>query len=526
MSRSSNSLSTMSDTQPSRSAPGEMDKTDSLRDNIPLATLSPPNRAVGILQPGSDSPSEAGPNQAETAYEDMGKAAKPPRKSNDSERTEPLAQPHLRDSVLSERQGSSNGNSNPEIDNIPDHPDQPLPSASHTPDRAQSTLHEQSEHGPESVSPNQATRRTLNALNQREPKPDFGWLPWRLSWWWTAIMVALQMGIMVTFIGLERRSAAMQGFVEIPAGWSSSSGLFAHSAVWTTVPALLMGLYQRILFDPTLASFFARQPYVELPRKTGSTAARTILLDYMNVNEFIRWIPMFCNGHWHLAPFAVFSLLISFFLGPLTANTFQARPVLTDSTVNITALSSFDASFYGASVSANNLSFGAVIQQAGASINQDAKFPPWTIGNATFPKLAIDYTNSSSFGSNYSIRTNAWSGDLDCVAYSDSFTTSSNNVVINIPDRGCPIQWTLPLPPQKTWIQGWSTRGCSRSAGYNRVSFLYIRRDYPQTTIAETSFIACIPRYLNQSGILRIQNGSIDFAPGEEAASNIDPDNA
>lgn len=106
---------------------------------------------------------------------------------------------------------------------------------------------------------------------------------------------------------------------------------------------------------------------------------------------------MFRNRHFHLAPPAFFTLATSFLLGPLSANIFQAHTPLVDSSVPIQILSSFNASLYGVSVLANALSFGTAIQRADAPINQDATFPTWTIVNATFPQLAIDYTNSASF---------------------------------------------------------------------------------------------------------------------------------
>ncbi|MCJ1330629.1 hypothetical protein MMC10_007314 [Thelotrema lepadinum] len=337
-------------------------------------------------------------------------------------------------------------------------------------------------------------------------------------------MILLEISIAVTIIYLDQRSTALQGFVEVPAAWSQSSGLFTHRALWTTFPALMMGLYQRLLFDPILANFFARQPYVELRRDQGSTASRTIMLDYMSKNEFTRPFSMFRNGHFHLVPCALFSLLISFLLGPLSANLFQDQTVLYNATTSFQVLSSFDVSLYSASVLANNLSFGTAIQWAGASINHGAELPTWTIQNATFPQLAINYTDASTFGSNYSLHTNAWSGVLDCVAYNDSFELDSNNAAFNFIDRGCAIQMNVTIQPQKASIYSWMTH-CPESPGFNRISFLSSKRDYPQTDITETSFVSCIPRYLSQPGTLQIQNGSIDFNPGQDTPSDIDPNN-
>lgn len=217
----------MSDKQSSQHASRVRNMQDSLGDIVPLATLPTREHIVGIPRPGSNSSNKVRLSRTVMAGEDTGTDFRSPRKSNDNTRKEIPSLPFPNHALLGERQVSGDQSSFQESDSLLDHSDRLIPGPSTCDHQTQGT----SEHKPGAVAPSHAAGCTTSAASQKNAKSNFGWLTWRLTLGWTAIVMTLQICIAVAITYLERRSAALQGFVDIPTAWSNSSGLFSHSAL-------------------------------------------------------------------------------------------------------------------------------------------------------------------------------------------------------------------------------------------------------------------------------------------------------
>lgn len=379
---------------------------------------------------------------------------------------------------------------------------------------------------PESSGTGPERQRQNSPANQVQTTgaaPDKGWLSKKLQWPYALKLLFAQFGCVITLIVLQRVSAAQSGF-QVSASSSVTPHLFSRALLWTALPSFLISLYQRIFWDPMLGSFMSRQPYVELRRPLGSTAKRTIMLDYASISTLTVWKDMFGNGHYLLSAIMFFSLISSLSMAPLTANIFQAASVLGSHSTSLQILSEFNSSLLSASVD-----FRTVLETVNALLIHGATFPEWTTATAALPQLAIDYSTHPTRLSNYTTNVSAWSADVECVAYSNETITFDDlgDATFDFQDRGCQIQQTLPISPyQQISVQLWQTMDCSETSGYTRMGFIASRVTVPQGGISDSILVSCIPRYMQQTGELRIEYQSIIFTPDVTQEAALDPHNS
>ena len=380
------------------------------------------------------------------------------------------------------------------------------------------------------------------ALSLLDRNHSSGWLTWKLRLPFLCGLLVFQLGAITAIAVLLRLSEEHDGFIEVALPLTvdntsvSLSILWSGSLLWTAIPSLIFSGY-KMAWDSILEALKLRQPFVELRRAHGSSAKKTIMLDYRGSSSFIVWARMFANGHHLLACSTLLSLAISLVVVPFSSHLLTSSPIISNRTVLVHTVSSLNEGLIEFTTDLRPMT-----EVVAASLVQGGKFPAWSTPHYAFPGLSFDTTGDSQTSgtlANYTGGVVAWSASLDCriidrqqsgaILNLDTFTAS-----FNFSDRGCQVTnpFLLVSENQNVSINGWSSDECGPGSQLNDTRVCIFsdvyegpgqHSDVPPTNV---TLLSCIPHYTRTYGTLTVQPSPQDgFADPTILSFTPDPSN-
>ncbi|RMZ87093.1 hypothetical protein DV736_g5686, partial [Chaetothyriales sp. CBS 134916] len=359
-----------------------------------------------------------------------------------------------------------------------------------------------------------------HAAMRRRTKP---WISWKLSWWFALLLAVVDVALIAALIVLDRISHRNQGIIDVPQ-FANPSLLFRitnvqqyYGMLWTTLPSLIFTIFA-LFWAAVVGSVADRQPFVELHR--GSTARRTILLDYRTYPSVYSWAVAFRNLHPHVALAMLLSLVVSVAFGPLSAHLLVTQSAYPSHPLTLTNLTYLDFNAIG---STTNLQ--SFIDVATAVHAYDSAPAPWMTNEYAFNRFTLP---SSSGTVNISAPTIAYSGLLDCQTIPQSqYKASVSNanggldLKLTFTDRDCSITETMPVSSTekvyaKTYFKSTCAYHTEASTPINR--FILLSGLYSSASpilLSPFSITSCIPTYWSTTGLLTLSH--------TQSASSSDP---
>ena len=221
--------------------------------------------------------------------------------------------------------------------------------------------------------------------------PRERWLDRALKRWWSlSLFAAFDLSLMAAVIALTIVSSRRQGFVTVPestvssddktqAPGSSPSGSWNVGIVWTALPSVVFQIFSA--YWAWIAGTLAiRQPYVELRKKGGSPAKKSVLLDYRTTFVVWRWFKAFSLGHGTVGAALLLALALQFVVSPLSARLFATQLVVVSTEIPV----SFYSKFSQTGIQGENRDWRSVIQTVAATLIHHGENPSWTDNEFAF----------------------------------------------------------------------------------------------------------------------------------------------
>jgi hypothetical protein len=351
----------------------------------------------------------------------------------------------------------------------------------------------------------------FNFRSARQDAPDTSekeWKPIPLRKSFSVCLLIVEVGIIVSIIALERRSARNHGLATVPQIPADSLGRFsAISLLWTTLPVVLMAVY-RLGWDAIVNATAARQPYIDLNRKStaeANLADRTIMMDYRSYPGLYNWYVAFSKGQVLIGIAMILSLTLSIALVPLTSHLLVATTAVIDTSFNARIPNTFDSSYLF------DLDIQPALSLASATLAFNAEPQPWTTGNYSFEPFDLGKVDGPR---NYTVPVNTYYGQLDCVFLDVpppevTVIGGSDNATLllyDVDDRGCnvpSVSFGLADPPYLVLARTFVTYSCGEEAHTSRL-VLMAGNPISNREIANFTAISCIPSYWNTTGELTV----------------------
>ena len=325
------------------------------------------------------------------------------------------------------------------------------------------------------------------------------------------------MGLVAAIIILLTLSIHRHGFVAISSPTTKFGGyIWRKGLLWTTLPSLIIQFYST-WFGLVVGAASERQPYVELARPSGSSARRTIFLDYRANSQFgSRQYHALRNGHYLLAGAWLLAVLLSLIISPLSARMIFENDYTGNKPVDTGINQAFPLNSPG--LPYLTWDFEPVLDIVSATQIYQAPSIPWVTSEFAFPEVTQPSIPSNADGlANLTISSAAYSAYLECNVLSPSDyhqvnDTNSGNINFSGSDRGCNWQYSLLTP--KTSVYYLAALSTSVSCPSYRSSpatgrYLILGADVEQHAVKNISVVSCIPTYWTRNGSLTLSYSPI-----------------
>jgi len=352
------------------------------------------------------------------------------------------------------------------------------------------------------------------AIDPVPPTPYARWRSWTLHPLTLTAFLLVDVAVFVTVGILVAISNTHSGFATVQ---SDTPLLFGSSMdlqlLWTTLPNFVSRLLG-IFLDAIIIAAADQEPFVELHKEEGTTAKRSILLDYRTKAAPLRWIVALSNGHFLLGLGLLLCILLSLLVTPLSAHLFVQRPTSYTSNISLVIPNPFDESAINSTTQ-----WSSIFDQVAATRIYNGKPVPWTNEEYAFPPVLLtEALLSKSTNMNVTLNTTAYSAYMDCknlhgyqTELSDTNSDrSEGHIYITGNDRGCSVAQDFAVASiQEEYFKTTSKVDCSASSFYSRLLFTAgIFSNSSQYLLKNTSFISCITGYRTTPGFLTISLGA------------------
>ncbi|KAH8690408.1 hypothetical protein GQ44DRAFT_780446 [Phaeosphaeriaceae sp. PMI808] len=369
------------------------------------------------------------------------------------------------------------------------------------------------------IGPSTSSSASAVQHNDDQKNDDFEeWRSWKIHWLYLSFLLLVTTLFIVSISVLTIISRRDNGFAresQPPGFLERNPGL--RKAIWeqgifyTALPAFIMTVH-RTMWDASIMSFADRQPFVDLLKRDGRVAKRTILLDYKMEPILYRWILAYQNNHLALSACMLSSLVLSFGIVPLTSFLFIMDTSKSNSNFPLTVDTYFNGTIVPQIPSFGNMPNLRLVLDTAASFHlHNLGLPQGTDGTFAFPHFTPQTDLASS---TLTVPTDAYGVSSGCVEipaseYKKTITQKPNSKQMSIQvdtfDRLCAVTITLDIRTS-LWSPNIFTQSkhtsCSHEAGSSRVSVLAARYDKPSETVQNLTFISCKTSYFSTSGEL------------------------
>jgi hypothetical protein len=273
---------------------------------------------------------------------------------------------------------------------------------------------------------------------------------------------------------------------------------------WTTLPNLVFALFATH-WAWIACAIADRQPYVELRKRAGAKARKSILFDYRVTPVVLRWWTAFQKSHNTVRAMTLLSVMLTYITAPFAARLFTTQLVSIPKPIPIV---------YSTEYKDNNLNsktnWRPVLNVVSATLLYEGKSIAWTnnqyafrpfSNHSTIPVSADIKAQSTSFGSyvncelikDYNITLNQVSG------------YRAGNIIISGNDRGCHFAQKITVSnTQQVYLKTTSV-GCSTY--YSRLVFSAGTYSSSSANLLDdVSVISCVTGYRRVDGNLRISS--------------------
>ncbi|KAF2822827.1 hypothetical protein CC86DRAFT_422774 [Ophiobolus disseminans] len=372
----------------------------------------------------------------------------------------------------------------------------------------------------------------------KRPEEFEGWRSWKIHWAYLSLILIINMLFVTSISILTTISRRDNGFAresQPPAFLRRNPGL--QKAIWdqgifyTAIPAFIMTVY-RTMWDASVMSIADRQPFVDLlkkqkkkigredergrdniievEKKDGRSAKRTILLDYKMEPLLYRWILAFQNHHYALSACMLSSLVLSFGIVPLTSFLFTMDTSLSHSTFDLAVDTYYNGTIVPEQRSFENMpNVRSVVDTAAGFHLHSLGLPADTDGTFAFPHITPQVDLGTS---NMTYSTTAYGADSACqeippTRYDTIIRrtgTETISIQVDSVDRVCSISNTLEVRTgiwsPNTFIKSWDTHTCSQEAGWSRMSLVAARYDKASQLVQNFTLLSCKISYFTTTG--------------------------
>ncbi|EKG22496.1 hypothetical protein MPH_00231 [Macrophomina phaseolina MS6] len=345
------------------------------------------------------------------------------------------------------------------------------------------------------------------------------WISWALRPAAFAAFLFADICAAVVIICLAVVSARNAGFTTVS---DDTLSIFSSSLeiqlLWTTLPTLLLRLLA-IFWDVITAAAVDREPFVELQKPTGTSAKRSILLDYRTKFAPLRCIAAWKNRHFPIGIAIFLCIVLSLVVTPLASHLFVAQPTSYTSDVSVL----FSQPFHDNNLN-SSMRWETIFDQVAAIRIYNGNPLPWTNVEFAFPPFSVAATsNNARGGPNVTVDTTAYAAYLDCQTLSDysiqldsaASDRSSGHVRLTATDRGCDVSQDFTVASlQQTYFKTTSKIDCSARGLYSRLLFtIGSWSDAAPQLLANVSFISCATGYRAVPGSLEVSYAQPTGAP-------------
>lgn len=352
----------------------------------------------------------------------------------------------------------------------------------------------------------------------RASRPRNEWKSWKIGYPWLSLLLFIVVSLTSIIVSLDIVSRHNSGFVRqskappiLARNPAVEKAIWSQGILYTAFPAFIMTIY-RTMWEASVSAFAQRQPYVDMKKPGGGPPQSTIMLDYQAEPSVYSWVVALRNRHLLLAACMFSSVLLTFFVIPLTSFLFTTASFVSNATFPLSFETSFNSNVLGPFPTSPDLR--RTLDSAAAMRIQNASRPPWTDGEFAVAGF-VPLVNIEK--GNVTLVTTAYSAHSDCVVipetqYQKTILTPGDtgipalSIKISANDRGCRISNFLNIRlsdnhPDKI-LRLWTTMSCSFDAGWSRFSILTAVYKDALSGVANFSLISCAPSYQITPGTL------------------------
>lgn len=347
---------------------------------------------------------------------------------------------------------------------------------------------------------------------------SFGWLSEAIKWPSLILFGLIDISLATTIIVLTAKSSTEQGFVTIPSSKIPPTSLrvlpwrepvqFSVSLdmgiLWTTLPNLVFAL---------LAAHWAwiacaiadRQPYVELRKRGGAEARKSILLDYRVTPVVLRWWTAFHKSHNTVGAMTLLSVMLTYIIAPFAARLFTTQLVSIPKPIPI---------IYNTEYKDNNIDsktdWRPVLNVVSATLLYEGKSIAWTNDQYAFHPFSNHSTIPGS--ADIKAKSTGFASYVNCELIKDYNITlnqvsghRAGDVIISGNDRGCHFAQKVTVSnTQQVYLK---TTSVICSTYYSRLVFSAGTYSSSSASLLDdVSVISCVTGYRRVDGNLRVSS--------------------
>ncbi|KAH6886745.1 hypothetical protein B0T10DRAFT_575002 [Thelonectria olida] len=351
-------------------------------------------------------------------------------------------------------------------------------------------------------------------------KESFGWLSDAIRWQSLLLFVTLDIALLITIIALTIISATENGFATINSPSITSNGSIVLpgkksvnfnvswdlGVLWTTLPNLVFALFGAY-WAWIAGAISDRQPYVELRKRGGCEARRSILLDYRVFPVFWRWWAAFRKSHGTVGATTLLSVLLTYVVAPFAARLFATHVVMISETLPV----AYNVTFDGDNINAK-IDWRPVLDTVAATLLYQGNNIPWTDDQHAFRPFATD--SRLTTGADMAANTTSYAAYVNCELVQeytmvlDPEDSGSGTVQVTGTDRGCEFKQDFGVTSsQKIYFKTTAQLDCSSRAYYSRLIFTAATYSSSAPSLLDDiSVISCVTGYHQATGILKVSS--------------------